>query len=226
MSSGVRAIALPRSRRAAASAPASARAQRQLRDRRAARTPAARRWRRAESGGAGVAQSGGQRVGRVGAGRVAAKLDDEIRRLVGDPAPDVPALRLLGILVEALDRRERGTAWRARGRRDRPSAAPTRSSGRGSSSARRASSIAPPSITACAPRASPSRPPTMTSRSLVEAGSNADGFSIVSSGVSPRVMPAALTMRGSPGSAASARKIGVERRGRGRRRRRQTRRRR
>ena len=44
----------------------------------------------------------------------------------------------------------------------------------------------------------------ITRRSLVEAGSNADGFSMVSSGASLRVIPAALTMAGSPGSDASA----------------------
>ena len=43
----------------------------------------------------------------------------------------------------------------------------------------------------------------MTSRRVVDAGSKGAGFSIVSSGVSLRVMPAALTLRGSPGSAAS-----------------------
>ena len=44
----------------------------------------------------------------------------------------------------------------------------------------------------------------MTSRSFVEAGPNAEAFSIVSSGVSRRVTPAALTLRGSPGSDAIA----------------------
>ena len=37
-----------------------------------------------------------------------AHLDDEVGRLVGDPAPDVAALRPLGVVEEAVERRERG----------------------------------------------------------------------------------------------------------------------
>src|SRR6185437_11293227 len=57
--------------------------------------------------------------------------------------------------------------------------------------------------TARADAASPSRPPTSTTRSFATSGSNAAGFSTVSSGVSPLVMPAALRMCGSPWSAAT-----------------------
>ena len=92
------------------------------------------RW---QDAGRGAAEPGERRdvaqraVSESGASppaRVAAKLDDQIGRLVGDPPPDVAAFRLLGVLVEALDRRERETVARERGRRGPPSAAPTRPS--------------------------------------------------------------------------------------------------
>ena len=52
--------------------------------------------------------------------------------------------------------------------------------------------------------ASASSPPISTRRRSARDGSKGDGFSRVSSGVWSRVTPAALTMRGSPGSAATA----------------------
>ncbi len=156
--------------------------------------------RRPGSRNAAVSESGGSP-----ADASPRNLDDEIRCLVGHPSPDVAALRLLGILVEAFDRREMERLRAAHGRQGRPSAAP-----RPSSDSRivlrraRLSTSAPRRAPPARRERSPSRPPTITRRSLVDAGSNADGFSIVSSGVSLRVTPAALTRRGSPGSAASA----------------------
>ena len=95
------------------------------------------RGRRAEPGGARSAQRPDQRIIRLGAGDVAAKLDDQIRRLIGHPAPDVPAFRLLGILVEAFGRRKmerlRARAAVGIGHRQRRHAP----SGRGCASARR-----------------------------------------------------------------------------------------
>ena len=73
------------------------------------------------------------------------------------------------------------------------------------------------SSTACAAASSPSRPPTITSRSFVEAGSNADGFSIVEQ------RRLAARDAGGADDARFARErgqrleLGVERSGRGRR---------